>query len=45
MGEVAFDYTPPAGMLGDAAARMGGADPSKQVDEALENFKQIVSGW
>ena len=42
--EVALDYDPPAGAAGEIAARLF-ENPSKQVDDALERFNQIVAGW
>lgn len=43
--EVALDYSPPAGAAGELVAKLWGDDPSKQVDEALDRFAEIVRGW
>jgi len=43
--EVALDYAPPAGAAGELVAKLWGDDPSKQVDEALDRFAEIVRGW
>ncbi len=43
--EVALDYAPPAGVAGEVVAKLWGDDPSKQVDEALDRFAEIVRGW
>ena len=42
--EVALDYAPPAGVAGEVVAKLWGDDPSKQVDEALDRFADIVRG-
>ena len=43
--EVALDYSPPAGAAGEVVAKLWGDDPSKQVDDALDRFAEIVRGW
>jgi uncharacterized membrane protein len=42
--EVALEYEPPAGKAGEIAAKLF-EDPETQVENALDRFKQIVSGW
>ena len=39
--EVSLEYDPPAGILGDAVAKMF-ADPQDKVEKALEAFKQTI---
>ena len=42
--EVSLDYDPPGGAVGEAAAKLF-ENPSKQIDEALERFQEIVGTW
>lgn len=42
--EVALEYDPPAGTAGELVARMF-ENPERQVEDALDRFKQIVAGW
>jgi uncharacterized membrane protein len=42
--EVSIDYEPPAGVAGEALARMF-ENPEAQVENALERFNEIVRGW
>jgi len=37
-----MSYEPPAGRLGAAIARLFGEEPSKQVAEDLERFKEVM---
>ena len=37
---VALSYRPPAGALGAAVAKMFGEEPSQQIAEDLQKFKQ-----
>jgi uncharacterized membrane protein len=39
---VVLSYEPPAGSVGVAMARLLGEEPSKQVDEDLRRFKQVM---
>jgi len=39
---VILSYQPPAGKLGAAVARLLGEEPSKQVDDDLRRFKQVM---
>jgi uncharacterized membrane protein len=39
---VVLSYEPPAGKLGAAVARLLGEEPSKQVDDDLRRFKQVM---
>lgn len=39
---VSLDYTPPAGQIGAAIARLFGEEPSQKIEEDLNNFKQAV---
>ncbi|MBI4264958.1 MAG: SRPBCC family protein [Acidobacteria bacterium] len=39
---VHFQYDPPAGKLGAAVAKLFGEDPTRQVREDLQRFKQIM---
>jgi uncharacterized membrane protein len=39
---VAFDYTPPAGALGAAVAKLFGEEPRQQVEGDLRRFKNIL---
>jgi uncharacterized membrane protein len=39
---VVLSYEPPAGKIGAALARMLGEEPSKQVEDDLRRFKQVV---
>jgi uncharacterized membrane protein len=41
---VVLRYDPPGGIVGAAFAKLFGEDPSRQVQEDLERFKQIVEG-
>lgn len=41
--EVSLDYSPPAGILGEAVATVF-ADPQKKVEEALAAFKATIEG-
>ena len=42
--EVSIDYTTPAGVAGEAVARMF-ENPEQQVEDALDRFNEIVRGW
>jgi uncharacterized membrane protein len=39
---VVLSYVPPAGKLGAAVARLLGEEPSKQVEDDLRRFKQVM---
>src|SRR4051812_10461718 len=39
---VVLSYEPPAGKLGAAVAKLMGEEPSKQVEEDLRRFKQVM---
>lgn len=39
---VILDYTPPAGVVGAAVARLLGEEPSRQIEEELRHFKQLM---
>ncbi|HEX5575893.1 MAG TPA: SRPBCC family protein [Gemmatimonadales bacterium] len=39
---VVLSYDPPAGKLGAAVARLFGQEPSKQVEDDLRRFKQVM---
>jgi uncharacterized membrane protein len=39
---VVLSYDPPAGKLGAAVAKLFGEEPSKQVDDDLRRFKQVM---
>ena len=39
---VVLSYQPPAGKLGAAVAKLLGEEPSKQVDDDLRRFKQVI---
>jgi uncharacterized membrane protein len=39
---VVLSYEPPAGKLGAAVARLLGEEPSKQVEDDLRRFKQVM---
>jgi uncharacterized membrane protein len=39
---VVLSYEPPAGKLGVAVAKFLGEEPSKQVEDDLRRFKQVV---
>ena len=39
---VVLSYEPPAGRVGAAVAKLLGEEPSKQVDEDLRRFKQVM---
>ncbi len=39
---VVLSYEPPAGKVGAAVARLLGEEPSKQVDDDLRRFKQVM---
>jgi uncharacterized membrane protein len=39
---VVLSYEPPAGKLGAAVAKLLGEEPSKQVDDDLRRFKQVM---
>jgi uncharacterized membrane protein len=39
---VVLSYEPPAGRVGAAVARLLGEEPSKQVDDDLRRFKQVM---
>lgn len=41
---VRFQYNPPGGKLGAAAARMLGEEPAVQVREDLQRFKHLMEG-
>lgn len=41
--EVSLAYDPPAGLIGDAVAKLF-ADPQKKVETALEAFKATIEG-
>ncbi len=41
--EVSLQYDPPAGVLGEAVAKMF-ANPQKMVEECLASFKQTIEG-
>ncbi|MEF2276977.1 SRPBCC family protein [Deinococcus sp. YIM 134068] len=41
---VALSYRPPAGALGAAVARLFGEEPSQQIAEDLQKFKQTFEG-
>jgi uncharacterized membrane protein len=40
--KVVINYQPPAGKLGAVIAKMFGEEPSQQVEEELERFKQLM---
>ena len=40
--KVVMDYIPPAGSVGDAIAKLLGADPQRQIRKDLERFKQMM---
>jgi uncharacterized membrane protein len=42
--EVSIEYEPPAGVAGEAAARMF-ENPEAQVEDALRRFNEIVRDW
>ena len=42
--EVALDYDPPGGAAGEIAAKLF-ENPSEQIEDALDRFKKIASGW
>jgi len=37
-----LDYTPPAGVVGAAVARLFGEEPNQQIQEELRHFKQLM---
>jgi uncharacterized membrane protein len=39
---VVLNYEPPAGKVGAAVAKLLGEDPSRQVEEDLRRFKQVM---
>lgn len=39
---IRIDYSPPAGAVGDAVARLFGDDPESQLEEYLDKLKQIL---
>jgi uncharacterized membrane protein len=39
---VVLSYQPPAGKLGAAVAKLLGEEPSKQVEDDLRRFKQVI---
>ncbi len=39
---VTLKYDPPAGKLGSLVAKLFGEEPSQQIDEDLERFKQVM---
>lgn len=41
---VSLEYNPPAGLLGAAVARIWGEEPSQQVTDDLNHFKNIMEG-
>jgi uncharacterized membrane protein len=41
---VVLSYEPPAGKLGAAVAKLLGEEPSKQVEDDLRRFKQVMEG-
>ncbi|GAA5535121.1 cyclase [Deinococcus metallilatus] len=41
---VALSYRPPAGALGAAVAKLFGEEPSQQIADDLQNFKQTFEG-
>jgi uncharacterized membrane protein len=41
---VVLSYDPPAGKLGAAVANLLGEEPSKQVEDDLRRFKQVMEG-
>jgi uncharacterized membrane protein len=41
---VVLSYEPPAGKLGAAVARLLGEEPSRQVEDDLRRFKQVMEG-
>lgn len=41
---VALSYRPPAGALGAAVAKLFGEEPSQQIAEDLQKFKQTFEG-
>jgi uncharacterized membrane protein len=41
---VSLKYDPPGGKLGSLVARIFGENPSRQIEEDLENFKQMMEG-
>lgn len=42
--EVSLEYDPPAGKVGEIAAKLF-EDPEQQVDDALARFSEIVTRW
>lgn len=40
--ELDFSYNPPAGKLGEVAARIFGSDPKSKLDEALAQMKTLI---
>jgi uncharacterized membrane protein len=40
--KVVLQYTPPAGALGAAVARLFGEEPSQQISDDLRRFKSIL---
>jgi uncharacterized membrane protein len=40
--DIRVRYTPPAGAIGHAVARMLGADPTRRMDEDLLRFKSLL---
>jgi uncharacterized membrane protein len=42
---IALSYDPPAGVVGEMAARMTSNDPQDQVRRSLERFRSITEGW
>lgn len=43
--EIRMSYSPPAGALGHAIARLFGADPHTELDEDLTRLKRFVETW
>jgi uncharacterized membrane protein len=41
---VVLSYEPPAGRVGAAVARLFGEEPSKQIEDDLRRFKQVIEG-
>ncbi|HYZ84314.1 MAG TPA: SRPBCC family protein [Bryobacteraceae bacterium] len=39
---VSLQYNPPAGLLGEAVARLFGENPKKQIREDLQRFKELM---
>jgi Predicted integral membrane protein len=40
--KISLQYNPPAGSLGAAVARLFGEEPSKQIDDDLHRFKELM---